>query len=216
MTDKSIPLYYPIFLNISGKKCVVIGGGQVAFRKVQALLKHGADVEVISRDICPELTQLVDDGRINLHQRSYRPGDLDEAFIAIAATDNNELNKKIANEAQRECVLINTVDNAADSDFIAPAYLQRGNITIAISTAGSSPALARKIRARLEHDLDDEYASLALLVEEVRTELKLKKIEIDSDDWQKALDLDVLIDLLKQGKKEKARSSLLDNLHKKV
>ena len=204
--------YYPVFLNISGRRCVVAGGGQVALRKVRVLLEHGADVEVISPNLCPELAQLAESGEIRVLNREYQTGDLRDALVAIAATDNDEVNQRLAKEAHKRAVLVNVVDDAGNSDFIVPSYLRRGEITIAVSTAGKSPALARKIRTKLEKELGDEYAALARLVSEVRAEARQQKIEVDGDGWQEALNLESLIDLLRKGKKEKARDVLIGNL----
>jgi len=212
MKGKRSGSYYPIFLNMTGRKCVVVGGGQVALRKVKGLLEFGANVEVISPDLCPELRELAETGEINVLPRRYQQGDLQGVFVAIVATGNNDVNQEVVNEAGKYGVLTNVVDDAGHSDFIVPSHLQRGNITLAISTAGSSPALARKIRTRLEEDLDKEYAPLSLLVEEVRSELKQKGIKVDNDTWQEALDLDTLIDLLKKGNRKQAKTFLLDNL----
>jgi len=210
-TDK-LPGYYPIFLNISGKRCVVVGGGQVSLRKAKALLEHGASVEIISPDACPELNKLAEDGEISVLPRSYQAGDLEDAFIVIAATSDRGTNLEIAREAQGKAVLVNVVDDRENSDFIVPSYVRRGDITIAISTAGRSPALARKIRTRLEKDFGDEYASLARLIGEVRAEIKQQGIKVDGDGWQEALDLDLLIKLLREGDKEKAKTILVSGL----
>ena len=210
--EDELPLYYPIFLNISGKRCVVIGGGQVALRKVRTLLEHGASVQVISPDLCSELNQLAEKGEIHILNRDYRAGDLKDAFVAIVATDNARTNIEVVEEAKRTGVLANVVDDAESSDFIVPSYMRRGDVTIAISTAGRSPALARKIRTRLEKELGEEYASLALLINEVRAEVKKQGIEVNGDAWQEALDLDLLGDLLRRGDKEKAKVILLSNL----
>ncbi|HEY93208.1 MAG TPA: bifunctional precorrin-2 dehydrogenase/sirohydrochlorin ferrochelatase [Dehalococcoidia bacterium] len=207
--------YYPIFLNISGKRCVVIGGGQVSLRKVKALLEHRASIEVISPDACPELNKLAKDGKISMLPRRYRAGDLKDAFIAIATTSDRGINFEIAREAQRKSVLVNVVDDQENSDFIAPSYIRRGDITIAVSTAGRSPALARKIRNRLEKDFGDEYASLARLTDEVRAEIKRQGIKVDGDGWQEALDLDLLIKLLREKGKEKAKAVLVSGLKKR-
>ena len=206
------PTYYPIFLNLSGRKCVVVGGGQVALRKVGVLLEHGAKIRVISPALCSELGQLVRSGEILVLDREYRVGDLKGALVAIAATNDRETNLKVAEEARKNAVLINVVDNADNSDFIAPSYLRRGEITIAISTAGRSPALARKIRTRLEKNLGDEYAALALLIDEVRAEVRRQGIKVNGDAWQEALDLDLLSDLVRMGNNEEARDVLLSNL----
>lgn len=204
--------YYPVFLNISGRKCIVVGGGQVALRKVRALLPHGAEVEVISPDLCPELAQLARSGGIQALDREYQPGDLSGAFVAIAATDNAEINRRVVAEARSRAVLVNVVDDAEKSDFIVPSCLQRGDIIIAVSTSGKSPALARKIRTKLETELGDEYAQLAQLVGEVRAELKREGIKVDGDGWQEVLDLDSLLDMLRKGEREGAKAALLSSL----
>ncbi len=210
--DNQVPRYYPIFLNIRGKRCVVVGGGLVALRKVKALLEHEASVKVISPELCPELSQLAKSRAIQVLQRNYNGGDLQGALIAIAATDDGEINNKVAEEARAKGVLVNVVDDSEHSDFIVPSQLRRGDITIAVSTAGKSPALARKIRTKLEKDFGTEYASLALLVDEVRSELKGQGIKINGYGWQEAIDLDVLIELLRAGQNEKAKATLLANL----
>ncbi|MFC1977077.1 bifunctional precorrin-2 dehydrogenase/sirohydrochlorin ferrochelatase [Chloroflexota bacterium] len=212
MKKRELPAYYPIFLNISGRGCVVVGGGQVAFRKVKTLLEHGAVVAVVSPDLCSELNQLAKSGQIRVLQRSYRAGDLQDAVIAIAATDDSNTNLEVAKEGRKRAILVNVVDDAESSDFIAPSYVRRGDVTIAVSTAGRSPALARKIRTRLEKDFGDEYASLALLLDEVRAEVKRQGIKVNGDTWQETIDLGLLFDLLREGNSEKAKAILLNNL----
>lgn len=209
-----VPPYYPIFLNISGKRCVVVGGGLVALRKVNTLLENEASVKVISPGLCPELSQLAKSRAIQVLQRNYNGGDLRGAFIAIAATDDGEINNEVAEEARAKGVLVNVVDDSEHSDFIVPSQLRRGDITIAVSTAGKSPALARKIRIRLEKDFGAEYASLALLIDEVRSELKRQGIKVNGYSWQEAMDLDVLIELLRAGQSKKAKATLLANLER--
>ena len=207
-----ITAYYPVFLSISGRKCVVVGGGQVALRKVRGLLEHGADVGVISPHLCPELVRLAESGEIRVFNREYRTGDLADAFVAIVATDDRELNRQVAEEARSKAVLVNVVDDAENSDFIVPSYLRRGEVTIAVSTSGRSPALARKIRTRLEKELGNEYASLIHLIGEVRAEVKREGMKIDGGRWQEALDLDLLLELLRRGDEEKAKAILLSDL----
>ncbi len=204
--------YYPAFLNLNGKKCVVFGGGQVALHKVKMFLDFGAEVEVVSPELCPELVQLVSRRTIKAVTRGYQPGDLRDVFIAIAATDDRNTNVEIAREGRGKGVLVNVVDVPELCDFIVPAYLRRGDLTIAISTTGKSPALARKIRSRLEREFDEEYSALAQLIGDVRAKIKRQGIKVDSNTWQKALDLDLLISLLKQGKVQEARAILVNSL----
>jgi siroheme synthase-like protein len=193
----------------------VVGGGRVALRKARVLLEHGADVIVISPDLCQELAQLAESGEIGALTREYQAGDLENAFVAIAATDNSAVNRQVVAEARGRAVLVNVVDDAENSDFIVPSYLRRGEITVAVSTNGKSPALARKIRLRLERELGDEYALLADLISEVRMQVKQEGIKVDSDGWQEALDLDLLLSLLRKGEKETAQAILLSNLKAK-
>ena len=210
--DKQASPYYPIVLNIQGRKCLVVGGGKVALRKVKALLEHGADVEVVSPFFCPELNQLATDGAIRAIQRDYKPEDLEDAFIAIAATDDAKTNERVAAEARRRGVLTNVVDDLKNSDFIVPSYLKRGDVIIAVSTSGRSPALARKIRSELERNFKAEYEQLAIIADEVRSKLKQQGITASSDAWQQVLSLNSLIELLRQGKNQEAKEIMLTRL----
>jgi siroheme synthase-like protein len=204
--------YYPIALNIQGRKCLVVGGGQVALRKAKALLEHDADVEVVSPIFCLELNQLATDRAIRLIQRNYKTEDLQQVFIAIAATDNVKINKRVASEARRQGILVNVVDDPKNSDFIVPSYLKRGDVIVAVSTSGRSPALARKIRSELERNFKTEYEHLAVIADEVRSNLKQQGITASSDAWQEVLGLNSLIELLRQGKNREAKEIMLTRL----
>ena len=207
-----MPHYYPVLLNVRGKRCVVVGGGKVALRKVKVLLEHGANVEVVSPALCPELSQLADTKTISVHCKEYEPEDLNGAFIAIAATAESDTNQKVADEARRQKILVNVASSLEQSDFVAPSYLRRDALTIAVSTSGQSPALARKIRTRLEKEITDQYGALTRLIVEVRAEIKRERIKIADDHWQEALDLDLLLEMLKKGEREKAKALLLSRL----
>jgi len=190
----------------------VVGGGRVALRKVKMLLEHGAKVQVISPTLCTELSQLNVARTISVLHKEYEYGDLRDAFVVITATADKDTNQKVVDEARQQNTLVNVVDSPEQSDFIVPSYLRRGDLTIAISTAGKSPALARKIRTKLEKDFGEDYNSLTALIEEVRSELKKRAVKVSGDDWQKALDLDLLVELLRTGEREKAKATLLANL----
>jgi len=205
-------VYYPILLNIQGKKCLVVGGGEVALRKVQMLVEHGANVEIVSPTFCPQLNQLVKDGTIQAIHRDYETEDLNDVFLAVAATDDIKTNEKVATEARKIGILVNVVDKPDISDFIVPSYFRRGDIIVAVSTSGRSPALARKIRGELERDFKAEYAQLAVIASEVRNELKQRGITISGDDWQEVLNLNSLIELIRQGKNQEAREIILTKL----
>jgi len=187
----------------------------VALRKVTALLERNADVTVISPLLCAGLRKLAYDGKIRIIHQDYRAGDLKGAFIAVVATSNRAINLKATEEAKNKKILVNVVDNPRQSDFIVPSIVSRGSFAIAISTGGKSPALARKIRTRLEIEFGMEYATLALLIEEVRNEIKKRRIKVSSRTWQEAIDLDSMIEMIKQGHPEKARDSLLQKLQRR-
>jgi precorrin-2 dehydrogenase/sirohydrochlorin ferrochelatase len=207
----SLP-YYPIFLNLQGKKCVVVGGGEVALRKVERVLESGADVTVVSPSLDPGLAQLAKRKTIHLIQRNYRSGDLKGAAIVIAATDIKETNYRVAEEAKKVKALVNLVDDPEPSDFIVPSFFRKGDLTVAVSTGGQSPALARKVRIRLEKTLGEDYALLASLIGDIRRTLKTRGITVDAESWQEALDIDPLIQLIQSGQEREAKAILLKSL----
>ena len=213
---KKTRVYFPAFLNIERKKCVVVGGGKVAFRKVRMLLDCGANVTVISPVLHPDLSELADKKSIQVIRRSFKLGDLKGTFIVIAATDAKETNRKVAKEAGRVGALVNVVDDPEPSDFIVPSILRRGDLTITISTGGMSPALARKIRTKLEESFGEEYALLVSLVQEVRSALRRKGMRMNAERWQDALDLDLLTHLVRTGQKEKAKAVLVKKLENQI
>jgi siroheme synthase-like protein len=192
---------------------VVVGGGEVALRKVQSLLDCEAAVTVVSPAFCDGLAQLAQQGAVNLVQRKYRRGDLEGAMLAIAATDERETNVEVSREAREKGVPVNVVDVPAISDFIVPSYFSRGDITLAVSTAGASPALARKIRSQLQMEFGEEYAVLVRVVNDVRMKIKQQGYGIDPERWQSALDIDGLLILIRQGDEDGARRLLLNNLN---
>jgi len=163
--------YYPVFLDIVDKSCLVVGGGQVGTRKVSTLLDCGARVKVVSRDVTPELQSLADRQRIVLRLADYCTADLDGMFLVIGATDDEFLNRKIHFDAERQHKLCNIADRPEACNFILPSIINRGDLTIAISTAGQSPALAKKLRQDLQKDFGDEYAELLRIMGALRAKL---------------------------------------------
>ncbi len=139
--------YYPVFLHLSGRPCVVVGGGKVAERKALSLLKSGASVTIISPGLTKRLKKEAEVGNIKHISRKYKTGDLKKAFLVIAATDSIEINKKISEDAPH---LVNVVDVPSLCNFIVPSVVRRGPLTIAISTSGASPSIAKAIRKELE------------------------------------------------------------------
>jgi siroheme synthase-like protein len=209
---KDREIYYPVFLNLSGKKCIVVGGGKVALRKVNMLLRYGIEIELISSRITAGLKDLAEKGRIKLLKRDYRDGDIEGSFMVIAATGNHRLNNEIVKEARDKKILVNVVDNPAKCDFIVPSSFSRGDISIAVSTGGKSPALARSLRLRLEKQFGDEYEKLAEIVGGLRRELAQQGIKLSGETWQEALDPERLAELLRHGRDNEASQILYNRL----
>jgi len=160
--------YYPIFMNISGRLCVVVGGGNVAERKVGRLLACGARVEVVGKDLTPELEGLRRAGAIFHRDADYDGAHIRGAFLVIGATDDDEVNERIALDARALGIPVNIVDDPARCDFILPSLVERGDLSLAVSTGGKSPALAKKLRRELEAAYGPEYAVLLEIMGELR------------------------------------------------
>jgi len=203
--------YYPIFLDLADRPCVVIGGGDVGRRKVEGLLAAGARVTVISPTLDPELGRLRDEGAIRHVQREYRDGDLEGFELCMVATDDAAVNGAVAREGRARRVWVNASDDPVNCDFILPSVVRKGNITLAASTGGGSPALARRLREELEAYLDADMSSLADLLAETRRDLKVWGLNPDPEAWQRAIDARLRA-LLAQQRFDEARERLLANL----
>ncbi len=167
--------WYPVYLNLEGRSCVVIGGGAEAERKVLALLEAGARVTVISPQITRRLEELVTGGLIHAARRVYGRGDLDGTFLTIAADEDRSVNHEIWKEADQGRVLLNAVDDMPHCNFIAPAIYRQGDLTVAVSTAGKSPALGVRVRDRIGDLIGPEYAALLDMLGDLRSELALRE-----------------------------------------
>jgi len=148
---------FPIFLKLEGRRCLVVGAGKVAEGKIRGLLDAGASVEVVAPFAVPQIQQWFGQGVLSWQQRVFEPRDLDHASIVIAATPSHEVNTQVFEEAQLRNVLCNSVDDPENCDFYYPAVVQRGDLQIAISTNGRSPALAQRLRQELEQQFGPEY-----------------------------------------------------------
>ncbi|KJS88653.1 MAG: hypothetical protein JM58_00530 [Peptococcaceae bacterium BICA1-8] len=164
---------YPISLNITRKKCIVIGGGKVALRKINSLLEAGAAVFLISPQISDEIMPLVNENRIHWIEKEYDSELLSDSFLVIAATNIREVNQQIANFCHAANILVNVVDSPKDSSFIVNSYLKQGDLTLTVSTNGKSPALSHKIKEELTIMFGPEYAVLLELLAEVREMAKI-------------------------------------------
>ena len=180
---------FPLFVELDGRACVVIGGGLVAERKVDALLAAGALVTVVSPTLTPTLTRLVAIGRVAHVARAYADGDLIGAALVIASTDDVHVNASVAGEGRARGGWVNAVDDPAHCDAIVPSVVRRGAIIVAISTGGASPALARALRERLEQALPPAYGVLLEIAGETRRVLRAAGHRASADDWMAALDV---------------------------
>lgn len=163
--------YYPVFLNLKDKLCVVVGGGKVAERKVLSLLNAQAIVKVISPEVTLVLNELFDKGEIIWEKREYQEGDLEGAWLVIAATNNFEVQKKILEEAEKRKIFCNIVDVPELCSFIVPSVIKRGDLVLAISTSGASPAVAKRIRESLEELFGWEYDVYLKLMKHLREQI---------------------------------------------
>ena len=206
--------YYPILLNIQDKKCLVVGGGNVAWRKVCSLKDAGARVTVVSPEFCPEMEKETGIERI---QQKYEEGFLNGVLVVIASTDDEEVNKKVYYDAVKMGILVNVVDRPEFCSFIVPATISRGDLSISISTGGASPALARNIRENLEKQFGDEYGEFAKLLSETRRKIlsEISNESIRRDILQCIAGLDML-EIVKQKGIAEARKKILGIISKKI
>ena len=161
--------FYIACLKLKGRRCVVIGGGDMGLEKSEGLLACGGDVTVISPDAGPQLEALAAEGSISWEQRDYAgPEDLEAVFIVIACTDSTETNIRIYEDAEKRAMLVNIVDVPPLCNFILPAIVRTGPLAIAISTAGASPALAKRMKREISELFGEEYAQLAIMLNETR------------------------------------------------
>jgi siroheme synthase-like protein len=160
--------FYIACLKLSGRKCLVVGGGDIGLEKVEGLLACDGDVTLVAPDAIEPLQALATEGSITWERRAYEPTDLEGTFMVIAATDDSEINIGIYEDAEKRAMLVNVVDVPPLCNFILPAIIRTGPLAIAISTAGASPALAKRIRNEIADEYGEPYAKLAIMLNEVR------------------------------------------------
>ena len=203
--------FFPIYLEMRGRRCLVIGGGAVAERKIANLLEAGAEVTVISPDASENVARWSKNNSIQLEARCYQNGDLDGYELAFVATDDDRVNASVYQEGKSRGVWVNAADDPAHCDFILPSVLRRGDLTVAVSSGGQSPALARTIREELEIYFSREYEQLAQLAAETRAELHRRALHVPFETWRRALSGDVR-QFLMRGEIARAKSHLLKEL----
>jgi siroheme synthase-like protein len=199
--------HYPVYLNLMDRPCVVVGGCALAEEKVRGLLAAGARVTVVSPHLTPGLAELAVEGRIDVIARRYRWGDLRRAVLVVVAEREPGIVDAVWKETRGRNVLVNTVDDVPHCDFIAPAVVQRGDLAVAISTSGKAPALAVRLRQRLESELGHEHARFLELAGSVRAPLArlLPDLAKRRDLWYRLIDSDIL-QLLRRGEEDAAHA----------
>lgn len=164
--------FLPLFLNVRNQQCLVVGGGEVASRRVRFLLRAGAHVHIVAPELIESLLHLVSSGKVSHQAREFTTSDLEDVMLAIAATNNAKINRQIAMEAKQINVPVNVVDAPELSTFIVPSIIDRSPVTVAISTGGASPVLSRLLKSRLESSIPASYGHLAKLVKSFRDQVK--------------------------------------------
>ena len=225
--------YYPVFLDVRARPVLLVGGGHVAHEKIGRLVDSGADVTVVAPELIEAVRVYVEDGRARWWPRRFEAGDTAGFYLVMVATDDGAVNAGVAAEARSNGALVNAADDADNCDFILPSVVRRGTITLAASTAGTSPALARWLRERLEEFLTDEVVALGDLLADVRAAARERDREcastcaeagvpppllckscpnrIPADRWQDAID-EELRALLRAGEYDRARARLVHAL----
>ena len=203
---------YPVVVNLDGRACVVIGGGTVAEAKVRGLLEAGASVTVISPSLTDGLVALLRAGGLIHSPRSYRDGDLRGFTLAFAATGDASVNAAVAAEGRRRRVWVNAADDPAHCDFMLPSVLRRGDLAIAVSTGGRSPAVARVVRDELEDLVGADYGSLLAVASDVRRALRDERVRPSVTAWLDALRDPEIRDLIRRENPADARRRLRTRL----
>ena len=202
--------FYPIHVNIEGRKCLVVGGGKTAERKVKTLLRYGSKVVVVSPKATKRIEGLLKKKKILWYERTYRVADLKGAFLVFCATSSEKLNREISRDARKRKIMVNVVDAPKDCGFISPSLIERGHLKVSISTDGLAPLLSRRLREELEGKLGKEYKQYTTLITKVRSAI-LKNKTLSSKAKKEKLDHLLFLNLrskLKKGGKVSYRSVL--------
>lgn len=197
--------YYPAFLDLRNRWVLVVGGGEVAERKVAQLLESGARVRVVSPDLTPTLAQLAQAGEMTYRQSEFDETDLNGVWLVIGATDNSQVNQQVAHAAERRHLFCNIVDVPSLCSSLAPAIVARGDVLIAISTSGHSPALAQRLKQEIAARVGQEYAQLADLMSRWRAPIRetIPQQQQRAEIFHRLVESDIL-DLLRAGQPEQA------------
>jgi siroheme synthase-like protein len=198
---------YPVNLLVAGRRCVVVGAGRIAVRKIEALLDAGADVHVVAPEVSDAVQAWADDGRIALTARAFVPDDLEGAWLATAATADRAVNRAVFDAGEARRVWVNAADDPDHCSFTLMSVVRRGDLVVTIGTGGRSPALATHLKRRLDEEVGPEYGTLLDLLSEAREAIRAEGRSSEDADWQRALDSGML-DLIRTGRMTEAKELL--------
>jgi siroheme synthase-like protein len=198
---------YPVNLLVDGRRCVVVGGGRIAARKIDALLEAGAVVHVVAADFSPEVEAWRAADRITVAERPFEPADLDGAWLATTATDDPAVNRAVADAADARRIWCNAADDPANCSFTLMSVIRQGDLVVTIGTGGRSPALAAYLKDHVTEEMGPEWAELLELVADARDRVRGAGISSETIDWRRAFDSGML-DLIRAGRKAEAKELL--------
>lgn len=207
MTGRPSSVGYPVSLVVAGRRCVVVGAGRIAARKVAGLVEAGAEVVVVAPTVGERVRDWAAAGAITLHERAFRPADLEGAWLAFSATGDPAVDRTVAEAAEAGRVWLGTADEPSVGSLTAVSALRRGDLVVTVGTGGRSPALAKWLRRRLADELGPEYATLVDIMSEARERLRSEGRPTEDADWQSALDSGML-DLIRAGRADEAEELL--------
>jgi siroheme synthase-like protein len=206
-TTRRSLLGYPVNLLVSGRRCVVVGAGRVAARKVDGLLAAGADVHVVAPRLHAEVQAWRDEGRVTVAERAFEPADLDGAWLATAATDDPAANHAVFEAGEARGVWVNAADDPDNCSFTLMSVIRRGDLVVTVGTGGRSPALAAWLKERINAELGPEYETLVELLSDAREAMRADGRSTEDADWKRALDSGML-DLVRAGRVDDAKELL--------
>ena len=206
-TTRRSLLGYPVNLVVAGRRCVVVGAGRIAARKVDGLLAAGADVHVVAPHLGEQARLWRDEGRVTAAERAFRPDDLDGAWLATAATDDHAVNHAVFEAGDARGVWVNAADDPDNCSFTLMSVIRRGDLVVTVGTGGRSPALATWLKERITAELGPEYETLVALLSDARDAMQAEGRSTEEADWKRALDSGML-DLIRAGRVDDAKELL--------
>ena len=207
MTARSALVGYPANFIVAGRRCVVVGAGRIAQRKIEGLLAAGADIEVVAPEAVAGVQAMVTAGTVRWSARTFEPSDLDDAWLAVAATSTPEVNRAVFEAGEARRVWVNAADDPANCSFSLMSVVRRGDIVVTIGTNGRSPALATFLRDHVATEMGPEYETLLEVLAEAREAIRAEGRSTEDADWRRAFDSGIL-DLIRAGREAEARELL--------